>query len=88
MTDQELQPVQFTASMHIGTRQEAPGAWVAWCPSLDLYTQAGSQDDAVLAIREATILWFQDCARRDTLDAALREGGVSPGMAGQRACRL
>jgi predicted RNase H-like HicB family nuclease len=64
--------------MRIGTRQEAPGVWVAWCPSLDLHTQAGTQDGAGKAIREAAGLWFEDCVSRGTIDAALREVGYFP----------
>ena len=70
--------IEFAANVRVGTCQEAPGQWVAWCPSLDLYTRAGSQRGVMGAIGEAMVLWFEDCVVRGTIDAALREVGYLP----------
>ena len=70
--------IEFAANVRVGTCQEAPGQWVAWCPSLDLYTQADSQAAVLNAIGEAMALWFEDCVVRGAIDAALREVGYRP----------
>ena len=51
------------------------GHWIAWCPSIDLYTQARSKVQALEAIREAVELWFESCTERGVLEEALREAG-------------
>ena len=73
-----MEIVAFAANVRIGTCQEAPGQWVAWCPSLDLYTQADSQGEVIKAIGEAIALWFEDCVVRGAIDAALQEVGYRP----------
>ena len=70
--------IEFAANVRVGTCQEAPKQWVAWCPSLDLYTQAAGQGEVLKAIGEAMTLWFEDCVVRGTIDAALKEVGYRP----------
>lgn len=50
-------------------------AWLAWCPSIDVRTQARTKKGALEALREAVQLWFESCIERDVLDAALKEVG-------------
>ena len=48
-------------------------AWLAWCPSLDISSQAESQDQALQALQEAVQLWFESCLERGVLREALLE---------------
>lgn len=57
-------------------------AWLTWCPSIDVRTQARTKKGALEALREAVQLWFESCIERGVLDAALKEVGfekVPPG---------
>lgn len=50
-------------------------AWISHCPSLDVYSQGNSQDDAQKSIEEAAKLWVMSCLERDKLSEALAEVG-------------
>jgi predicted RNase H-like HicB family nuclease len=50
-------------------------SWLAYCPSLDLVTQAETEEGVRSALREAVDLWFESCIDRGVLDQALREAG-------------
>ena len=49
--------------------------WLAWCPSIDVTTQARTKKKVLESLREAVQLWFESCIERNVLDAALREAG-------------
>jgi predicted RNase H-like HicB family nuclease len=58
------------------------GLWVAGCPSLDVFSQGHSEEDAKSNLHEAVELWIDSCLERNTLAAALRELGwyrIPPG---------
>lgn len=57
--------------------------WVAWCPSVDVFTQADTQGMALDALREAVYLWFESCIDRGVLPQALEEAGFQPASAGE-----
>jgi predicted RNase H-like HicB family nuclease len=56
-------------------KKEAENLWVTGCPLLDLYSQGSSENDAKRSLREAILLWVENCVERGTLDQALRECG-------------
>ena len=60
--------VKLPAWFHRDGRQ-----WLAWCPDIDVMTQASSRKQALESLREAVELWFESCIERGVLDAALRE---------------
>ena len=47
--------------------------WVSHCPALDLSTCGRTREEAMANTREAIQLFFEECLRRGTLEAALRE---------------
>ena len=49
--------------------------WLAWCPSIDVMTQARTKKKVLESLREAVELWFESCIERNVLDAALKEAG-------------
>lgn len=49
--------------------------WLAWCPSIDVVTQARTKKKVLESLREAVQLWFESCLERNVLDAALKEAG-------------
>lgn len=56
--------------------------WVAGCPSLDVFSQGNSAEDAKANLQEAVELWIDSCLERNKLGEALRELGwyrISPG---------
>lgn len=53
-------------------------AWVAWCPSLDISSQAETQELALQSLQEAVELWFESCLERGVLREALKEAGFVP----------
>ncbi len=55
------------------------GKWyVAYCPPLDLSTQAKSFEEAKSNLIEASQLFLMSCLERGTLDRALKELGFVP----------
>ena len=50
-------------------------AWIAWCRSIDVLSQAATKQGALEAVREAVELWFESCVERGVLTEALREVG-------------
>jgi predicted RNase H-like HicB family nuclease len=58
------------------------GLWVAGCPSLDVFSQGESKEEAQENLHEAVELWIDSCLERNTLSKALRELGwyrIPPG---------
>lgn len=51
-------------------------AFIAWCPGLDVLSQAETQRGAMEALREAVELWFESCVERGSLADALQEVGI------------
>jgi predicted RNase H-like HicB family nuclease len=52
--------------------------WIAGCPSLNVYSQGRTREDAQRCLEEAVELWFESCLERGTLGAALQEVGFRP----------
>ena len=52
-------------------------AWIAWCPAVDVMTQAETMKRARESLREAVKLWFESCIERNALGEALTELGFS-----------
>lgn len=73
--------VEYHAKLQIWVRFDGRD-WLAWCPSIDVMTQARTRKRALQAIREAVEGWFESCIESNTLDKALAEVGFlknSPG---------
>ena len=49
--------------------------WLAYCPPLDVVTQADTKEAALQSLKEAVQLWFESCIARGVLDEALIEAG-------------
>ena len=49
--------------------------WSAGCPSLDLYSQGATREEASRCLHEAIELWFESCIERGVLHQALQELG-------------
>jgi len=54
------------------------GAWIAWCPAVDVASQGETQEESLLALQEAVGVWFDDCLERGVLSEALIEAGFYP----------
>ena len=73
--------VNLTMKLEAAFRKEGK-LWLAWCPPLDVMTQAETKESAFRSLREAVQLWFESCIARDVLDKALIEAGfkkIRPG---------
>jgi predicted RNase H-like HicB family nuclease len=66
--------VAITVKLEARTRQDGC-VWLAWCPPLDVMTQAENEQRALTSLREAVELWFESCIARNVLDKALTEAG-------------
>src|ERR1700691_5624095 len=66
--------VELRVKLQACTRQNGE-AWLAWCPPLDVMTQAEKEQRALASLREAVELWFESCIARNVLDQALTEAG-------------
>jgi predicted RNase H-like HicB family nuclease len=68
--------VELRVKLQACTRQKG-AVWLAWCPALDVMTQAETEQRAIDSLREAVELWFESCISRNVLDDALVEAGFS-----------
>ncbi len=66
--------VEITVRLRCFVRSEGE-SWVSGCPSLGVFSQASTADEAKSALREAVELWVESCLERGTLEHALREVG-------------
>lgn len=66
----------LSAKLLARTRHKG-SVWLAWCPPLDVMTQAETEQRAVESLREAVELWFESCISRRVLDEALVEAGCN-----------
>lgn len=67
--------VEISVKLRCFVRKLSGRRWSAGCPSLNVYSQGTSKEDAKHCLREAIELWFESCLERGTLDEALRESG-------------
>jgi predicted RNase H-like HicB family nuclease len=75
-----VQPMAFklTASVRAATRfDDATNVYVAYCPSLQLYSQGTDEKRARLAIESAVMLFLKNCINNGVLDEALKDRGFS-----------
>lgn len=66
--------VALSVKLEARTRHDGR-VWLAWCPPLDVMTQAENEQRALASLREAVELWFESCIARNVLDQALTEAG-------------
>jgi predicted RNase H-like HicB family nuclease len=66
--------VSLTVRLEAAFRQDGD-SWLAWCPPLDVMTQAETRKTAFESLKEAVELWFESCVERGVLDEALIEVG-------------
>ena len=52
--------------------REYEDAWCAWCPCLDVMTQARTKTKALKALQEAVDLWVESCIARGVLEKVMR----------------
>lgn len=57
--------------------------WLAWCPCLDVTTQARTKKKVLESLGEAIELWFESCIDSGVLDTALEEVGFKEVPAGE-----
>jgi predicted RNase H-like HicB family nuclease len=68
--------VELRVKLQACTRRKG-ALWLAWCPPLDVMTQAETEQRAIESLREAVELWFESCISRNVFDDALVEAGFS-----------
>jgi predicted RNase H-like HicB family nuclease len=75
--------VNLSVRLEAAFRQEGD-SWLAWCPPLDVMTQAESKKAALESLKEAVELWFESCIERGVLEEALAEVGFQPVKPGEK----
>jgi predicted RNase H-like HicB family nuclease len=70
--------LKITASVRAATRfDDDTKVYVAFCPSLNLYSQGTDEDRARSAIKSAVLLFLKTCIKHGVLDEALKDRGFS-----------
>lgn len=70
--------LRITASVRAATRKdEHTGVYVAFCPSLKLYSQGTTEERARQALNGAVLLYLSTCIQHRILDKALAELGFA-----------
>jgi predicted RNase H-like HicB family nuclease len=68
--------VKFTIQMNCGVRpDDDTGLFVSYCPTLDIYSQGGSEDEAIEAIKSAVALRLSTALGHGRLEKLLRKAG-------------
>lgn len=70
--------ITISVKLRAFVRKETKTRWSASCPSLGVFSQGSSQDDAKRCIDEAVRSWFESCIERGVLDRALQESNFRP----------
>ena len=74
--------VTLSIRLEAATRQEGK-VWLAWCPPLDVTTQADTKQRALASLKQAVELWFESCIARNVLEEALLEAGFCKMKSGE-----
>ena len=70
--------LKITASVRGATRKdEQTGVYVAFCPTLQIYSQGTDESRARAALESAVKLFLGTCLKHGNIDRALRERGFS-----------
>jgi predicted RNase H-like HicB family nuclease len=70
--------LKITASVRGATRKdEQTGIYVAFCPTLQIYSQGIDESRARAALESAVKLFLGTCLKHGSIDRALRERGFS-----------
>ncbi len=69
--------VAISVRLNCFVREEGD-RWISACPSLDVYSQGRSEEEAKASLEEAISLWIESCIERNTLGRALQELGFRP----------
>ena len=64
--------ISYIAQLVILTRK-TDEVWVALCLTLDVMTQASTENKALRSLQEAVHLWLKSCINRGVLEEALKE---------------
>ncbi|HEX5761370.1 MAG TPA: hypothetical protein VF121_19460 [Thermoanaerobaculia bacterium] len=67
--------VELNVRLRCFVRSERVDLWVSGCPSLDVYSQGDTEQEAKSFLAEAVRLWVESCVERNTLEQALVELG-------------
>jgi predicted RNase H-like HicB family nuclease len=74
-----MRTVEIKIRLMIGVLEDKEtGVYVGHCPALDVYSQGESMEDAMEAIKSASLLYVEHCYRRKLLDDELNRRGFSP----------
>lgn len=76
MREIESDVVSYKVRLQAWFRREGRD-WLAWCPAIDVMTQARTKSSAAVNLREAVQLWFESCIDRKVLGDALSEVGFT-----------
>lgn len=66
--------IAVTMRLSAFVRPEGDG-WESSCPTLAVYSQGDSEEEARANLREAVELWMESCLERNTFSTALLELG-------------
>jgi predicted RNase H-like HicB family nuclease len=70
--------MKITANVRAATRRDDDtSVYVAWCPTLQLYSQGTDEKRARQALEGAIFLFLTTCMNHGVLDEALRDRGFS-----------
>ena len=74
--------LKITASVRAATRLDSTtGVYIAYCPTLQLFSQGTDQKRARLAMESAIMLFLSGCIKNGVLDQALQERGFTTATA-------
>ena len=71
-----LEDVSFTFNLVCGAWfDEEAHVWVSYCPRLNIYSQAETEEEAGTAIQESVSLYAKVCYERGLLNEVLQKAG-------------
>ena len=70
-------PEKITVSLAVEVNKKGK-VYVSRCPSLDVYSQGDTEEEAIEHIQEALRLFLVSCFERRVLEEVLLESGIKP----------
>jgi predicted RNase H-like HicB family nuclease len=73
--------MEITFRLDVAVKEDlTAGCFVAWCPTVGIYSAGNSHSEAQYAIKSALVMFIKHCYKRKILDDVLVMRGFQPDM--------
>lgn len=74
--------MEITFQLDVAVKKdEEAGCFVAWCPTVDIYSAGNTDEEAKDAMESALVMFIKHCYMRNVLNDVLKNRGFQPDIA-------